>query len=310
MNRLLPVVGTVSALILGAVLLFAAFAKSLDPALFAESIDKLGFFPASFSWPLAILGVAFEAALGIALLSNWRNPLILTLTTLTFLFFVAVVARQLTLPADEQSSCGCFGSLVQNTPQQELYLDGGLTVLSLLAWLGRRREEPVPSAKRQWWRPLLTGAAGVVAALFALIAPSMALDDLTTRLRVGATLDEMKMDEVLPEAQSGTHLILLIDRKDEATRARVPGVNQHLVLKDNAPVKVWGLAENNEDLAAEFLWTAAPAFDIKGAPAGWLRTLYRKLPRAALIKDKKIVKVWNEIPDEATLDALARGEMP
>ncbi|MDQ7088416.1 MAG: hypothetical protein Q9Q13_11435 [Acidobacteriota bacterium] len=142
---------------------------------------------------------------------------------------------------------------------------------------------------------------------FSLAAPSLPVDDLATRLHVGTDVAQWRIDEIIPELQDGKSLVLLIDRADEQTRLDIARVNELVAMHPDSRVQVFGLAEENEELATEFFWTAGPAFDVRGAPWGVIKPLYRHLPRSFLVENGKVVRVWNGIPDEATLEALATG---
>ncbi len=295
-------IGTLAGILLGLVLLASAWTKGVDPAGFAEQIVRLGLLPPGLATWGGILVIGLEAALGLALVAGLRRPPILVAVTLMMAGFVAITAWEFVHPLEDYSSCGCFGNLVQRTPGQALAEDIGFLVLAGLSWLGR----PTRPARLRWALVPAGFAAGVA---LALLAPSLPLDDLATRLRPGTTVASLRLDEIIPELQEGTHLVLLLDRADETTRAEIPRVNEHLALV-GGPVDVFGLAEENEELEVEFLWTAGPAFDVRGAPWSLLKPLYRKLPRSFLVRDGVVVRVWNGIPPDEDLDRLASGKVP
>lgn len=135
------------------------------------------------------------------------------------------------------------------------------------------------------------------------------MDDWATQLKPGVRVAALRLDEIVPELQRGRSLVLLLDRADEKTRAEVARVNKELALKAGQTA-VFGLAEENERLALEFTWTASPAFDVRSAPFMLLKPLYRTLPRAFLVEDGKVIKVWNSIPPDEALAALAEGRNP
>lgn len=315
-----PWIGRLAALVLGAVLLIAAYAKSLDPALFAEQIQRLGPIPAGLALPAAIATIGFEFALGLALIVNWRSKPVLILTLLTFVAFTAIVLRELSLPADQQSSCGCFGNMVERTPAQALTEDLIFVLLAVVAFVGREREAARRPARG---KPLATAVGALIGIGFAVAAPRLPLDDLATRLTAGKSVADVKMtdvqkhtetalDNLVPGLGSGRQLLLLLDRSrdDEATRSAVAAINQALVLSGESATAVVGIAEPNDELAAQFLWQIGPAFEIHPVPASFLRTLYRTLPRSALVVEGRIETVWNGFPDAPTLERLARGESP
>jgi hypothetical protein len=290
-----------SARLLGAVLLLAAYAKAIDPQGFAVHLREMLPVPAAAAYVCGLVVVAFEAGLGTALLGGSRHRRVLLLASATFLVFVGIVGWQLVRPG-EAAACGCFGQLLERTPWQALYEDVGFVVLSGLAWLGRTAR---PAVLRKG--PSVFGAGAGVA--LALCAPWLTLDDHATALAPGVTVAATHLDEIVPELRTGRHLVLLLDRADPATRARIMHLNERLKLP-GGPTPVWGVADDDRELAIAFLWSAGPAFEVRSAPPRMLRRLYRALPRSALIDGGQVVATWSGFPSDATLDALARRALP
>ncbi|MCU0254699.1 MAG: hypothetical protein MUE47_09200 [Acidobacteria bacterium] len=302
-SRAAGILGTVSGFLLGLVLLFSAWAKALDPEGFAQLIVERGLMPAALAFWAGIAVIAFEAALGAALAVNLRRPVVLVPAALMMFFFLALSAWTYVYPSKEaSSSCGCFGNLIASSPGQALARDVVLVALALLSFLGR------PRRPAGGWRAALAGLAAVAFGAFAWAAPSLPLDNLATRLKPGITAASLRIDELIPELQDGTRLVLLLDRADEATRAEIARVNEKLALA--RPDAVFGLAKQDDALANEFQWTAGPAFEVRDAPQSMLKPFYRRLPRAFLVDDGRIVKVWERIPGDDVLAALAEGRMP
>ena len=301
-SRAATVAGTVSAVLLGLVLIFSAWAKALDPEGFGQLIVERGLMPASLAFWAGVGVIAFEAALGASLVANLRRPIVLVPAALMMLFFLVLSARDYVYPSQEASSCGCFGNLIPSSPGQALARDAVLFGLALLAFAGRSRQ---PAAR---WRFALSAAIAVAFGAFALAAPSLPLDNLATRLKPGVTAASLRIDEVIPELQDGTRLVLLLDRADETTRAEIARVNEKLALA--RPDAVFGLARPDDALANEFQWTAGPAFEVRDAPQSMLKPFYRRLPRAFLVDGGTIAKVWEGIPGDDVLVALAEGRKP
>ncbi len=174
--------------------------------------------------------------------------------------------------------------------------------LSGVAWLGRS-----PAAARPRWA--LTALLAAAAAGLAMAAPSLPLDDRATRLAPGVAIEDTKLDEVVPELRTGRHLVLLLDRADPATQQRIGPLNARLGLPGGG-TSVWGVAADDPALAMAFMWSAGPAFEVRSAPAAMLRTLYRTLPRSALVDGGRVVETWSGFPSDPELDALARGDLP
>jgi hypothetical protein len=293
--------GATAARFLGVVLLLAAYAKAIDPHGFAVRARDVVPLPAALAYPGALAVIGFEAGLGAALLGGSRRPFVLFLTSATFLAFVGIVAWQLIRPGGP-AACGCFGPLFERTPRQALYEDVAFAALSGLSWFGR----PVrPGVLRRG--PSLLGAGAGVA--LALCAPWLPLDDHATALAPGASVEATQLDGIIPELRTGRHLVLLLDRADATTRARIAQLNERLKLPHGGTA-VWGVADDDPELAAAFLWLAGPAFEVRSAPPRMLRRLYRTLPRSALFDGGRVVATWNGFPADATLDTLARGDLP
>lgn len=295
--------GTVAAAILGAVLVVAAYAKALDPGLFATQLQDLLPLSAAVAHGLAALIVGVETGLGVALLSGWRRPPVLLLTNATFLAFLGIVLWQYVHPGEEGASCGCFGQLIERTPGQAVVEDLVFVGLSALAWFGR------PVAQGITARAVVVSLAGLLGVGAALWSPSLPLDDYATGLAPGMTVAATHLDETIPALDDGRHFVVLLDRGDPAAPGLVAHLNARLKLP-GGKTRVWGIAEENAQLAAAFVWSAGPAFEVRSASPRMLRTLYRTLPRCALIDDGHVLRTWSGLPPDSVLDALARGDLP
>lgn len=300
-SRAAAVAAPVGTRALGAILLVAAVAKAVDLPAFEDEIIALIPLPpaAARAFALAILGL--EAGLGTALVTGERTGATLLLANALFATFVGIAMSRLA-PGAAGSSCGCFGRLLERSPVVALAENLAFFGLSLLAWI----PGGVAARMRRRWPPL---AAALACAGFALLAPGLPLDDLVTDLAPGRAVAATGLGEVLPELATGRHLVVLLDRRDPAAAVQVSVLNDRLRPPEGA-VRVWGVADRDPEAAAAFLWTAAPAFDVREAPRAVLRRLHRALPRSALVEDGRVVRTWSGLPDAPALDALARGDLP
>jgi len=302
MARVAPIVGSLAARLLGLVLLVAAWAKAIDPARFAGELTDLTGLPPGLASIGALAAVGYEAGLGAALLAGWRAVPVLAAASATFVFFTAVVAYQMFFPSESGATCGCFGMLLERTPAQALTEDVVLVAVSGLAWIGR-----TAAAMRS--RLALALLAGLAAVGLALASPRLPLDDHATGLAAGMTVEATGLGESVPELGTGRHLVLLLDRADPETVAAIGPLNQGLGLP-GGKTHVVGVAAEDSELAAQFLWTAGPAFEVRSVSPAMLRRLYRTLPRSALLDDGRVVATWNGFPPPAAQAALSRGELP
>jgi energy-coupling factor transporter transmembrane protein EcfT len=297
-------VGTVAGIVLGAVLLVAVWGKALDPSAFAEQIraEKLDFL---FSAPaVALIALALEAGLGLALLLGMRRLWVLIPSVLLVAFFLVLTGRTWYLTAHglqtETAGCGCFGNLVQRTPAEAFWQDLLLLVPPLfLAFLGRdRRGRTFPPLRTA---AAVLGTAGVL--VFAWKAPELPLDDFATRLRPGTQINQICVDQsknplclstVAAGLLQGENLVVIADLADPEFRRSVAALND--AAGDPSGPRVWVLSAATPEELFNFRWTQGPVFQVVETPAELLRPLYRRLPRAFRVKDGEVVETWTGLP--------------
>jgi len=308
-------VGTVAGLVLGAVLLFAVWAKALDPSAFAEQIRMEGLDFLLSAQAVALVALALEAGLGLALLLGVRRLWVLVPAVLLVAFFLFLTGRTWYLTAHglrtEMAGCGCFGNLVQRSPAEAFWQDLLLLVPPLaLAFLGRDR-------RGRLFPPLRTAAVtlGTVGALlFAWKAPELPLDNLATRLRPGTAVDQicvqgespLCLDTVAGGLMKGEHLVVIADLADPSFRQSVAALND--TASDPSGPRVWVLSAATPEQVFQFRWTQGPVFQVVETPAELLRPLYRRLPRAFRVKDGEVVETWTGLPPLARV--ASSGSVP
>jgi uncharacterized membrane protein YphA (DoxX/SURF4 family) len=287
--------GTAAGIVLGAVLLVAVWAKALDPAAFAEQIRVEGLDVLISAQAVALIALALEAGLGLALVLGIRRLWVLVPAALLVAFFVFLTGRAWWMSAHglrEPESCGCFGNLVQRTPAEAFWQDLLLLVPALLlAFVGRERTARFPAV-----RLAFAALATLGVALLAWKAPDLPLDDLATRLRPGVEIEELCaggetavcLDTVAPELKQGRHLVVLADLEDPALGEAVAELNQ---VGD-----VWLLSASPSEQHRAFFWRFGPTFQVVEAPAPLLRPLYRRLPRSFRVEDGRVTETYAGLP--------------
>ena len=308
--------GTLGGVFLGCVLLFAVWAKALDPAAFAEQIHAEGLDFALPAQGLALIALALEAGLGLALVLGLRRSWVVVPAALLVAFFLTLTGRAWWLAAHglrPDTSCGCFGNLVERTPAEAFWQDLLLLVPPLLlAFLGRDRGAPrFPPV-----RTALAAAGALLVVGFAWKAPDLPLDDLATRLHPGAQVNEMCagsddqracLDAVVPELRQGDHLVVMANLDDPQLTGSVDALNAYAGEAGNPTL--WVLAAVTPEQRQAFFWQWGPAFQIRETPAALLRPLYRRLPRAFLVKDGRVTRTFAGMPPLVTnpKDSLERS---
>lgn len=303
--------GTAAGVFLGAVLLVAVWAKTLDPAAFAEQIRLEGLDFALSAQAVALIALALEAGVGLALVLGIRRMWVLVPAALLVAFFVFLTGRAWYLSANglrEAESCGCFGNLVQRTPAEAFWQDLLLLVPALLlSFVGRvRRDHPAHSFPRK--RVSLVALATVAVALIAWKSPDLPLDDLATRLKPGVAVGELCaggtgaqgsdavcLDTVAPGLKQGEHLVViadLADLEDPMLSQAVPELNR-LAGEGKG---VWMLSASPAEQHQAFFWRWGPAFEVVETPEPLLRPLYRRLPRSFRVRDGRVTETFSGLP--------------
>jgi len=303
--------GTLGGMVLGAVLLVAAWAKALDPAVFAAQIEREGLDFALPAAAVALAALAVEAFLGVALVLGIRRPAILWPTAALVVFFLFLTGRTWwqeahgTLPADA-AGCGCFGNLVERTPAEAFWQDLLLLLPALLLAFAARSREQLWRVERPLPRYRLGFAATMTAAVLVLAwkAPELPLDDLATRLKPGVETSalcagsaadgtEVCLGDIVPELAAGEHVVVLAGL-DDAFGAGVEELNAYHQAGDGPALWVVSSA-SAEDLFA-FRFGHGPVFEIREAPPALLRPLYRTLPRSFLVRAGKVTATASGLP--------------
>lgn len=297
-------VGTIAGALLGLVLLVAAYAKALDPAAFAEQIrlEKLDFLFSAEA--VALIALALEVGLGLALLLGVRRLWVLVPSALLVAFFLFLTGRTYYLSLHgqlpESASCGCFGNLVQRSPAAAFWQDLAMLVPPLLmAFLGRdRRGRLFPPV-----RTAVIAVATLATLVFAWKAPSLPLDDLATRLRPGVEVGELCagagddtvcLDTVVSDFKSGEHLVVMAALDDPNMAQIVDDLNARAADLSGPPV--WLLSSSSPELHRAFYWQWGPSFKVVETPEPILRPLYRKLPRSFVVRDGRVVETFAGLP--------------
>jgi uncharacterized membrane protein YphA (DoxX/SURF4 family) len=312
--------GTFGGAFLACVLLFAAWAKAIDPAAFVEQIHNLGLDFALPAQGVALIALALEAGLGLALLLGVRRKWVLIPASLLVAFFLSLTGRTWWLvlhgQASAAESCGCFGNQVQRSPGEAFWQDLALLVPALLlAWVGRERRTPL-------FPPVRTAVA-VVGALAVVIlawkAPELPLlDDLATRLRPGLQVggictgegaQKVCLDSLIPELRQGEHLVVLAKLDDPAFTRSVDALNSYSSGASGAGrPALWLLTAATAEQQRAFFWKWGPTFQIREAPPELLRPLYRRLPRSFEVKDGRVTRTFGGLPPLAPAAARPNSQ--
>lgn len=307
------VAGVAGGVLLGLVLLVAAWSKLLDPMAFTEQIRVEGLDFLLPAYAVALIALALEVGLGLALVLGVRKPWVLWPSVALVAFFLFLTGRNYWLwsrgELEETSACGCFGNLVERTPAEAFWQDLLLMVPALLlAFLGRRSGRTFP--------PVRTAvvAVGTIAALaFAFKAPDLPLDDLATRLSPGVETadlctgsddDRVCFPAIVPELSEGRHWVVLTELDGEEFTEAVPRLNE--IATGGGP-RLWVVATATPEELNTFYWQRGPAFEVRDAPAPLLRPMYRRLPRSFAVEDGEVTATWDGLPPTDSSSSRSQG---
>lgn len=297
--------------LLGGVLLVGAWAKIFNPASFAESIaaEGLDFLLPAFLVAVAALGI--EIVLGSALLLGLRQRWVLGSSAALVAFFLFLTGRAYRRDLQgivvEDTSCGCFGNLLERTPAQAFWQDLFLLLPALLLCF-----LAVGSQGSSRKRMTIVAAVGVVGMAFAWRAPHLPLDDFATRLHPGAEISELCsgsaesrlcLSSLAPELLSGRHVVVLTTLTEDSFVAAVQELNTFAVSSaaSGASPGLVVLSSATPEEKQIFFWTHGPSFEIAEAPQSVLRPLYRTLPRSFLVSDGRVEQTFRGLPPLADL---------
>lgn len=307
-TRWKPLVGAAAGIVLGLVLLIAAWGKAIHPEAFVEQIrfEGLDF----FGWAelVSIVAIALEVALGAALVLGLRRWWVMLPTAALVVFFLFLTGRSYWRFEQglitEAESCGCFGNLMSRTPAQAFWQDLVLLgVPLLLAFGGRGKSRRRWPSARMVIVALLTGGAVVLT----LMAPDLPLDDLATRLKPGVRVGELCagarddparicLDTLIAELDTGKHWVVLTGLAEPEFLKDVPRLNEASL--DGESRRLWIVSAASEEVAGSFAWTQAPAFEVREAPEALLRPLYRRLPRSFEVQDGRVTATVSGLPPD------------
>ncbi|MFQ5719676.1 MAG: MauE/DoxX family redox-associated membrane protein [Acidobacteriota bacterium] len=270
----------------GGMLLVAGLLKALDPAGFATQIRADVPWLAGLAGPLSVAGIAIEVVLGSALILGFRRRFLVGTAMLMVLVFIGVTIPK--LGSTDPAACGCFGNFVVRTPGQVIGEDLVMLVALLVGLTGGSG-----SAWSAWRRGVLVIAAGIGLAL-PLAAPALPLDNVATRLKPGASLADLQLDEAVPDLATGHHFVILSGQSLD-TCADVPE-SLFEFTEAHADDRFW-LVKPSDVLARDgTLSLCVPGAEIVEVPAAGLRPLYRTLPRSFEMVDGIVTRTFEGYP--------------
>ncbi len=165
--------GKAACIYLGGILLFASYAKLLEPGGFVGQVhlEGLDFWFSATS--VTVVAIFLETCLGILLLLGVTNRVVLAGTALLALFFLYLTGQNYWLVSqglrDPEAACGCFGDLIQRSAGEAFWQDLfmlGLPLIVAIRLLPRSLHFPL-------YRSMIASVVSVLVALFMARSPSL-----------------------------------------------------------------------------------------------------------------------------------------
>ena len=154
-----------------------------------------------------------------------------------------------------------------------------------------------PGSVWSLWRRGSVGVAAVLGVALPRVSPALPLDHFATRLKPGATLAELQLDDAVPDLVVGSHVVILSDQPLESC-GEVPE-DLFAFTEAHADLRFW-LVKPSDVLARDgVLWLCVPGAEIVELPAAAARPLYRTLPRSFEMIDGVVTRTWEGFPTDS-----------
>jgi uncharacterized membrane protein YphA (DoxX/SURF4 family) len=282
----LRLAGRLAGRALGAVFLAAGLLKALDPQTFAQEIAGYGIVTNPvLTGLLAYAIVIVECGLGAALLANLRPRIMLALAALLLLAFLGVVGYAWATGSTE--SCGCFGPWTR-TPAQAFVEDLLLLAIVPWAWWGRKRTHaPTNTAKLAFAG--LGLAAGV---MVPAVAGMIAVQPGSAGVVGSEAFKKIEVVDLPVDLSTGEHLVLLMSTGCDHCKAAVPEANA--LYADERLPRLVAIAADDRVQRGLFREDYGAQYPIGQISDTTLRSLLeREFPRLFLVRDGRVVRVWD-----------------
>ncbi|MDB9822425.1 hypothetical protein OAC89_01860 [Deltaproteobacteria bacterium] len=288
----------------GLILLISGVLKAIDMDLFVRQVRDYGIISNHFLLILSAWGVILaEFTLGTALIVSYRPKLTIPLTVLLLLIFLGVTAWAWFTGVTED--CGCFGSWMQRTPGEALIEDLVFLVALIPAcFVQEHSVKPVDHIKV--WAVIVACVTGLTLPFLSGYPISRISRSIPESIDIQQSFLEIR-DIVQMDLEHGAYLFVLMSTDclhcREAfeyfkTWAKEPDIPDVIALSANDKEQIQSFTEE--------IWPDFPVLQI--SEEGFWRLLGDgDIPRLLLLRDQRILKVWDEdIPDINSIREILR----
>lgn len=272
-------------LISGLVFLISGIAKSLDIAVFSDTITQYGFDAFRFLSPLISLS---EVLLGLLLVFRiWQKWIafagILLLVGFTFIYTYGIFFKGI-------EDCGCFGqiSILNTSPALTFVRNALLICMLIVIW---RKGENKQNANK--WIAIIILLIMCIAAFMS--GYSYRNVKKNKRNYTPQAITDSVLKDFITTSKDSTYLIFAFTYSCPHCLNSIENLKQYESSK--AVNKVIGVALSDSILEKKFIENFNPNFLIKNYPAKTLFHLTKTFPHAYYIKNDSIVmEFYGELP--------------
>ncbi len=290
------------AALLGLVWLAAGVIKALEPFDFVRQVASFQLVPGkatqtAIAWGLLVA----ECALGAALILGYRLRWALVGAGCLTLIFMGALGWVI-LAGIPVEDCGCFGSQVKRSPKEALLEDSLMLLVTVVSgWLVWKPRPTGPGLRPRRWRGLVV----LLCALFGLLTPLAFGFPLG-----GSDWSQVKVSGTTVNVATGERLVALIDTECSHCQESVPKLNAYVGVKD-FPTFV-ALCSNEEWRRKFFIQRFEAKFELGEISKDDFKRLLADgdTPRIVLLRQGKVLAVWNGTPPSLDEVRRARAKRP
>ncbi len=295
-RRALPWLAHGARIALGLVFLVAGVLKMIDPAEFAHQIVGYGIIGPELASLAAPLLIAFEVALGVALLAGFRCDISAPVAAALLIAFIGIEVYGIS--TGRTAACGCFGAYLKRTPEQVIGEDLLFLGFAVLTWFLLRA-----------WRPRSAGRATMSVAITAAVSlglavasPHLPIDAYVTGLSTGTPVGELGIPMEVPSLEEGRHVVAIFDVTSPDASQLSDRLND-LTNSADGP-RIVALTPSSDEEKTAIFWAAVPDFDIYVVDRPVLKRLYRRLPLFFTVESGRVTGIYDDA-GRATADLLS-----
>lgn len=297
-NKVLRSIARLLAVAVALIFIAASGIKAFDPAGFAEQIASYHILPGSLSLAAAWFFIIVEFTLAVALLAHVKPELFLPLMMILLAGFIGVTIYAMIHGIG--GNCGCFGNVVHRTPQQVILEDVLMFAALLFAFIVLRNDR---KRCRGVKAPIILAAAAMVIAGVTGFHDRFPVDTYVTELRVGRHFSSWPTENLFIDLNSGRRLVFLFTTGSKQIEQEIREMNA-VAQTEGAPQTVGLIIDGSAGLNA-LVFQYGVSFPVGALEPRFAKNLYRSLPRAFILDQGVVKKVWNGIPSPA--EARAAG---